>query len=219
MERQPEPELMLEEEQVRAYAQADFNEPHSMFINKFLHYFPDEIIDGRVLDLGCGAADISCRVARAFPNCKVDGVDASETMLRYGREFIATQGVTEQVQLFNGYLPHLEISTHYDAVISNSLLHHLANPLDLWETVKKAAKPSGIIFIMDLLRPSRPEDVDFLVKRHAANEPEILRRDFFNSLHAAYTVEEIEAQLQTSGLYYLDVYEVSDRHWIALGRL
>ncbi len=219
MERQPEPELMLEEEQVRAYAQADFNEPHSMFINTFQHYFPDEIIDGRVLDLGCGAADISCRFARAFPNCKVDGVDASETMLRYGREFITTQELTEQVQLFNGYLPHLEISTYYDAVISNSLLHHLANPLDLWETVKKAVKPSGIVFIMDLLRPSRPEDVDFLVKRHAASEPEILRRDFFNSLHAAYTIEEIEAQLQTSGLYYLDVYEISDRHWVALGRL
>lgn len=219
MERQPEPELMLEEEQVRAYAEADFNEPHSMFIALFQHYFPDEIINGRVLDLGCGAADISCRFACAFPECKIDGIDASETMLRHGRELIVTHELSEQVHLFNDYIPSTTLMTDYDAVICNSLLHHLANPLDLWETVKKSVKPSGIIFIMDLLRPARPEDVDFLVKRHAANEPEILRRDFFNSLHAAYTVEEIETQLQMSGLYYLDVYEVSDRHWVALGRL
>jgi hypothetical protein len=85
--------------------------------------------------------------------------------------------------------------------------------------VKRTIKPSGAIFIMDLMRPSSREEASYLVKKYSSNEPEILQRDFFNSLLAAYTIAEVEAQLQTTGLYYLEIHEVSDRHWVAVGRL
>jgi ubiquinone/menaquinone biosynthesis C-methylase UbiE len=220
VERIPEPELMLTVDQVQAYASADFNEPHSMFIRLFQHYFPDEVVNGMVLDLGCGAADISCRFAHTFPDCSIDGVDASENMLTYGRNLVEKQGLSGRVHLLNGYIPNLTLPRlRYDVVISNSLLHHLSNPLSLWETIKRSVKPSGTIFIMDLLRPASREDAQYLVTKHAKQEPEILQRDFFNSLLAAYTVTEIEAQLQRIGLYYLEIYEVSDRHWVAVGRL
>lgn len=220
MERIPEPELMLEPQQVAAYAQADFSEPHSMFMRLFQQYFPDELVNGMVLDLGCGAADISCRFAQTFPECSIDGVDASETMLIQGRNLAIKQNVSERVHLLNGYVPNLTLPRlRYDVAISNSLLHHLTNPLSLWETVKRTIKPSGAIFIMDLMRPSSREEASYLVKKYSSNEPEILQRDFFNSLLAAYTIAEVEAQLQTTGLYYLEIYEVSDRHWVAVGRL
>ncbi len=35
MNRTPEPELMLEQEQARAYFEADFEEPHGRFIELF----------------------------------------------------------------------------------------------------------------------------------------------------------------------------------------
>ncbi|MEZ5671941.1 MAG: class I SAM-dependent methyltransferase [Thiotrichaceae bacterium] len=220
MERIPEPELMLEPQQVEAYAHADFDEPHSMFIQLFKHYFPDELVNGMVLDLGCGTADISCRFARAFPDCAIDGVDASETMLSYGRNIVIKQGFNERIHLLNGYVPNLTLPRlRYDVALSNSLLHHLANPLSLWETIKRTIKPSGAIFIMDLLRPSSREEASYLVNKYAKNEPEILQRDFFNSLLAAYSIAEVEAQLQTTDFYYLEMYEVSDRHWVAVGRL
>jgi ubiquinone/menaquinone biosynthesis C-methylase UbiE len=220
VERIPEPELMVAPEQVAVYASADFSEPHSMFIRLFQQYFPDEVVNGMVLDLGCGAADISCRFAQAFPDCSLDGVDASETMLTYGRNLVEKQGLSERVHLLNGYIPNLTLPRlRYDVIISNSLLHHLANPLSLWETIKRSVKPSGAIFIMDLLRPPSREEAHYLVKTHSKQEPEILQQDFFNSLLAAYSVAEIEAQLQAIGLYYLEIYEVSDRHWVAVGRL
>jgi len=225
MERIPEPELMLTSEQVHAYASADFNEPHTMFIRLFQHYFPDEVVNGMVLDFGCGAADISCRFAQTFPDCSIDGVDASETMLTYGRNLVEKQGLSGRVHLLNGYIPNLTLPRlRYDVIISNSLLHHLANPLSLWETIKRSLKPSGTIFIMDLLRPPSREEAQYLVTKHSPSnlkqeELKILQHDFFNSLLAAYTVTEIEAQLQAIGLYYLEIYEVSDRHWVAVGRL
>ena len=63
MQRIPEPELMDEAEQARAYAQADFAEPNQRFVDCFEAEFP-ELQQGAVLDLGCGPGDIVLRLAR-----------------------------------------------------------------------------------------------------------------------------------------------------------
>ncbi len=44
MKRIPEPELMNSPEQARAYAEADFSEPHNMFVEKFAECFPDDVV-------------------------------------------------------------------------------------------------------------------------------------------------------------------------------
>ncbi|MCP4716998.1 MAG: class I SAM-dependent methyltransferase, partial [Deltaproteobacteria bacterium] len=69
MQRIAEPELMLDKEQARAYAEADFDEPHSMFIDLFRERFRERECEGYVLDLGCGPGDITFRFARAYPCC------------------------------------------------------------------------------------------------------------------------------------------------------
>ena len=77
MDRVPEPELMLDRDQARAYASADFEEPHSHFITLLQQKLPDLPTDGRALDLGCGSGDIALRFARAFPAWSVEAVDGS----------------------------------------------------------------------------------------------------------------------------------------------
>jgi hypothetical protein len=57
------------------------------------------------------------------------------------------------------------------------------------------------------------------VAREAGGEPEILQRDFFYSLCAAYTPDEVRAQLASAGLAHFAFESVSDRHWIAYGAL
>jgi len=58
-----------------------------------------------------------------------------------------------------------------------------------------------------------------MVQQYSANEPKILRHDFYHSLLAAYNIEEVAAQLQSAGLIRLHLHEVSDRHWVAVGHL
>jgi trans-aconitate methyltransferase len=96
MHRIPEPELMDDPAQAKAYAEADFSEPHSMFVEEFRRVFPDLRVHGHFLDLGCGPADITVRFARAFPLCVVDGVDGAEAMLRLGRERIHREALGGQ---------------------------------------------------------------------------------------------------------------------------
>jgi ubiquinone/menaquinone biosynthesis C-methylase UbiE len=220
MQRVPEPELMDEEDQAKAYAEADFSEPHDHFVSLFRSAFPDDTLAGAVLDLGCGSADVTVRFARAFPNCRIDGVDGAEAMLGFGRKAVRSTGLEQRIRLIRAYLPDATLPlTSYDAVISNSLLHHLADPMVLWASVKRWGKSGAPIFIMDLLRPESEEQLNELVRQYAADAPEVLKRDFSNSLRAAYRPDEIRAQLEKAGLADFAVTIVSDRHLVVSGRL
>lgn len=218
MDRIPEPDLMNEEKQAYAYAHADFSEPHNNFIVQFQALFPNNI-QGAVLDIGCGPGDISCRFAKAYPNCKIEGIDGSKAMLELGKALIYNYKVQDRVSLHYAYLPQDKPpQTQYDAVISNSLLHHLTNPFILWDAVKTYAKTGAPIFIMDLMRPETTKLAEKIVEKYAATEPLILQQDFFHSLCAAYTVSEIRAQLQSANCEYLTIEVLSDRHFCIYGR-
>lgn len=218
MERIPEPELMDEPTQARAYSEADFAEAHDRFVKLFRDQFP-AFDRGAVLDLGCGPADVTLRFARAYPGVTVDGVDGAEAMLALGEARIAQAGVCDRVRLSRVRLPADELpAPRYDAVISNSLLHHLASAETLWETVGHVLPEGAPIFIMDLSRPASVADAQALVTRYAASAPAVLRNDFYHSLLAAYRPAEIQVQLHAAGLGHLRVEEASDRHVIVFGR-
>jgi len=217
MERIPEAELMNGMAQARAYASADFSEPHSMFMTLFGEYHPSVIVN-KVLDLGCGPGDISCRFARAYPNCHVDAVDGAQAMLVQGRKLIRHHGLETRIALHHCYLPDDPLPANgYDTIISNSLLHHLAEPQTLWEGIRAVAAPASAVFIMDLLRPDSRRRAHDLVELYAAGEAAILRDDFFHSLLAAYTLNEVREQLTNAGLDGFTLAAVSDRHWCVSG--
>lgn len=218
MERVPEPELMSDPAQARAYAEADFSEPHDAFVDRFRERFPDGR-PRRVLDLGCGPADVTCRFARAYPDATIVGVDGAAAMIELARAALARAGLGERVTLVTARLPGADLpARHFDAVISNSLLHHLGDPAVLWQTIAVHAAPGAAVFVMDLARPASPAQARTYVARYAAGEPAILQRDFYNSLLAAFTPEEIRAQLARAMLPFA-VERASDRHVVIHGRV
>ena len=220
MQRILEPELMDEDEQARAYAEADFAEPNERFVG----YFDTEIhpaVRGAVLDLGCGPGDIVLRLAKRHQGLTVHGLDGSEAMLHFAVERLSREpALQSRVQFVHGILPGaaLPLAT-YDAVVSNSLLHHLHEPHVLWNAIREVAAPGAAVLVMDLYRPPTPGAAQEIVEAYSGEEPEVLKRDFFNSLCAAFEPDEVRAQLQSCGLGCLDVRTVSDRHLLVAGRL
>lgn len=218
MDRIPEPELMDDPAQALAYARGDFEQPHTQFIAQFHASFPDWCGRGHVLDLGCGPGDICRRFAQAFPETIVHGVDAATAMLHIGREDLREAGLDRRIELFKGYLPGALLPLEeYAAVISNSLLHHLHDPLALWQSVLRHAAPGAPVFVMDLRRPASRAEAAALVDTYAAGEPEVLRTDFHNSLLAAYRGGEIISQLHLAGIEWLRVEDIGDRHMMIYG--
>ena len=210
--------------QAQAYADADFSEANSLFVELLEAMAPGPMA-GRLIDLGCGPGDIPLSLLRRHAGLSAVAVDGAPNMLALAEQRLAEDAsLPARMRTLCCLLPFDNPADDlarggYDFVLSNSLLHHLADPMTLWHTVKACSAPGATVLVMDLARPDDPDAAQSLVDRYAEGAPDILRRDFLNSLHAAYRTGEIEAQLQRAGLSGLDVAKVSDRHLAVSGRL
>ena len=204
--------------QAEAYARADFAEENQGFVDRFREYFPD-FSKGRVLDLGCGPADIPIRFAKLYPACQVVGIDASVPMIRLGEQAVKQAGLADRITLRCERIDAIPGARIVDAALSNSLLHHLPNPLQFWHKLRLLVKPGSPVLVMDLLRPESPEAAQAIVDQYAAGEPDILRRDFYHSLLAAFTEDEVTTQLARMNLTRLLIDVPDDRHWVVGGMI
>jgi SAM-dependent methyltransferase len=219
MERLVEPELMVDDDQALAYSEADFAESHQAAVTSFTEAFPD-FAPERLLDLACGPADVTVRFARALPGTAIVAVDGSAAMLALGVQRLEREGLTDRITLVHRVVPDDDLSAlgAFDAVVSTSSLHHFHDPSGLWDAMRAAAAPGARLFVQDLMRPATVDDAQALVDRYAAGEPDVLRRDFLASLRAAFTPDEIRAQLAVAGLDHCTVEPVADRHLTVHGR-
>jgi SAM-dependent methyltransferase len=220
MDRVAEPELMDDEAQALAYANADFEDANSGFCGHVHARLPSVSDSALVVDLGCGPADIPVRLARRHPGWHFDAVDGAPAMLATARLAVDRAGLGSRIALHLARLPDTGLNAHaYDLVLSNSLLHHLGEPGALLNAVRVLGRPGAGVLVMDLRRPDSEKDAADLVERYSPNEPPVLKRDFYRSLLAAYRPDEVRAALGAAGLHRLSVDVVSDRHLLIWGRL
>jgi len=215
MERVLEPELMDDERQSIAYARADFSSSNQFFVDGVINEFPRPL--STAVDIGCGPGDVMIRLARALPDLRITAIDASAPMIALARGAVMTEGLSDRIELVQGYVPGVALKAlSFDAVLSKDLLHHVPDPSVLWKEIARLARPGAVIYVMDLVRPSTPEEARRIVDRVAAREDPILREDFYNSLCAAFTVDELREQVAAAGLD-LEVRQASDRHALISG--
>ncbi len=212
---------MEDPEQALAYHRADFSAPHGRRVEIFRRVFPEFETGGPVLDLGCGSGDVLLRFARALPRASFTGVDGSRAMLELAAaELERDAGLRRRVRLHHAVFPSADLPPeHWQLVMSHSLLHQLHRPEVLWQTVRDVARADCRVFVADLRRPATAEDAQRIVDEQAAGEPEVLRRDFYNSLRAAFEPAEVRAQLATAGLAQLTVEPEGEQHLIVYGRI
>ncbi|HEX2790178.1 MAG TPA: class I SAM-dependent methyltransferase [Steroidobacteraceae bacterium] len=224
MERIPEPELMDDPEQALAYAEADFSVTHGARVEMFRSLMPRLALRGPVLDLGCGAGDVLLRFARAYPEAHFVGIDGSRPMLALAQRAIdAEPALRDRVRVRYGIIPQCQLPQEpWRLIMSHSLLHQLHQPQVLWQTLADCADSADggcAVFVADLRRPASELDARRMVEATSKNEPEILQRDFFNSLCAAFEPEEVRAQLDAAGLMQLEVHTHDPFHLSISGLL
>ena len=215
MRRVLEPELMDNERQSVAYAQADSRASNQLLVDRLIRDFPGHL--RTAVDIGCGPGDVVIRLARAVPDLHITAIDGSAPMIALARRAVQAAGLDTRVTVMQGYVPGVSLEDHgYDAILSKDLLHHLPDPSVLWKEIARIGRPGAAVYVMDLVRPSTSEDARRIVETVAAREDPILREDFYNSLCAAFTIDELRAQLVAAGLN-LEVTRVSDRHMLIKG--
>jgi hypothetical protein len=76
-------------------------------------------------------------------------------------------------------------------------------------------KPNGAIFIRDLLRPTDEATMNGFVDSIGDDYDEHQKMLFRDSLHAAFTLNEVKEIVQNAGLEGVKVYQSSELHWTA----
>ena len=199
-----------------AYARADFRDSDDRFVAAVLSATDTDL--RTMLDLGCGPGHLTVRLAHARPAAALTAVDGSAPMIALARDTVQRAGLAGRVTVLHQRLQELRLQTGaFDAVLSKDLLHHLPDASALWTTVARLVRPDGVVCVMDLIRPDSTEAAHEIVDRVASNADAILQQDFFNSLCAAFSIEEVRAQLVSAGLpWHVDT--IGDRHMLISGR-
>ena len=231
MERVPEPELMEEKEQVISYDEADFSEGEVNLINQINYYLLRKNISlGKkdlIVDLGCGPGNISEKLAIQWPNTKVIGIDGSKEMiLRAERN---KKIAAKQKELKNlGYVcsdikdiksNNFLINKKISLLVSNSLIHHITNLEDFFNTIRSLSSNLTVNFHKDLKRPSDEKSALELKAQCSTKYNEILTNDYYASLRASYTFKELKNFTIENDLYSLDVFEEGDNYLIVYGNV
>ncbi|KOP26105.1 methyltransferase [Hapalosiphon sp. MRB220] len=214
MERILEPEVMDSAEEAIEYDAMDFTEVNSAFAQEAIALGSSE--ETVVLDAGTGTARIPILMCQMRPNWQVVAVDLAASMLEIASSHVQEAGLQNQIRLELVDVKHMPYADgQFDMVVSNSLVHHLPNPLSLFRELKRVLKPNGGIFIRDLFRPQDEATMNALVDSIGTEYNEHQKKLFRDSLHAALTINEVKDLLSEVGLQAVEVYQSSDRHWTA----
>jgi ubiquinone/menaquinone biosynthesis C-methylase UbiE len=213
MQRVLEPEVMDTLAEAVEYDAMDFIEVNTAFAKQAVELSPPSAI---ILDAGTGTARIPIIICQIRQDWQVIGIDLAENMLQLGRKNVEAAGLEKQIKLEivdSKQLPYGD--GYFDMVMSNSLVHHLPDPLPFFLEIKRVLKPNGAIFIRDLIRPVDEATMNGIVHRIGAEYDEHQKMLFRDSLHAAFSIDEVKVLIERSGLGGIHIYQSSDLHWTA----
>lgn len=213
MQRVLEPEVMDSWEEAVAYDAMDFTEVNAAFAQRAIELGSPV---ATVLDAGTGTARIPVLLCQQRPQWQVTGIDLAENMLRIGFQHVEKARLQQQIILQCVDVKQLPYPNgHFDIVISNSLVHHLPNPLPCFQELKRVLKPNGALLIRDLLRPPDEATMNAWVESIGTDYDAHQKQLFRDSLHAAFTLDEVNQLIAQAGFESVKVYQSSERHWTA----
>ena len=211
-----EPEAMESADEAREYDLMDHAAVNAAFVADLLTAVARRSLlrEGFVLDVGTGTARIPGELCRREPACRVVGIDLAEEMLRVGLRNVADVGLAGRVSLQRARVTALPFrDACVPVLMSNSLIHHLPEPIAAFGEMYRIVSSGGVVFVRDLFRPASRSELDHLVRVHAAEATPAQRQLFADSLHAALTVDEVRGIVRTFPFSRVSVEPTSDRHW------
>ncbi len=217
-----EPEVMDSEKEAQEYNDMDHSVVNQHFVEELFQFARDqdpaaadaEFDFGDVLDLGTGTALIPVELCRQDHECRVMAVDLAVSMLELARYNVEAAGMIERITLAQVDAKKMGYDRGaFDLVMSNSIIHHIPDPVVCLQEMVRVTAEDGLLFIRDLMRPQDAETLEALVLTYTGKESEYSQRLFRDSLHAALSLDEIRDLVASLGFDPNSVQATSDRHW------
>lgn len=212
MQRVLEPEYMDTVDEAQSYAAMDHSIVNGLVVDRFL------ALGGgacrKVIDLGTGPGDIPFLLAQRSPIPSILGVDAAETMLALARPKAKSLGLEARVTFAKADVKALPFADgSFDGVFSNTILHHIPEPVVFVREAARVLQKGGVLLIRDLYRPKDLAECKRLVALHAGDAPKDHQQLLLQSLCAALTLDEAVQVAKAAGIGHAKVAMNSDRHY------
>ena len=107
----------------------------------------------RVLELACGAGVGLTKLARAYPACRLVGLDGDAYSLDLARENLRQAGLHEQVELVQSTLEDLDRAEAFDLVLINISMHECRDIERVTANVHRVLAPDGVFVVSDFPFP------------------------------------------------------------------
>lgn len=217
-----EPEVMDSEKEAQEYNDMDHSVVNQHFVEELFQFARNqdpvaadaEFDFGDVLDLGTGTALIPVELCRQDHECRVMAVDLAVSMLELARYNVEAAGMIERITLAQVDAKKMGYDRGaFDLVMSNSIIHHIPDPVICLQEMVRVTAEDGLLFIRDLMRPQDVETLEALVLAYTGKESEYSQKLFRDSLHAALSLDEIRDLVASLGFDPNSVQATSDRHW------
>ena len=213
-----EPEVMDTLEEAFEYDSMDHSQVNEVFCNDF--FAARNLTDGvQILDVGTGTAQIPIAMCKRNSGLKITAIDLAESMLTLGNKNIQTARLEDSitlVQVDSKKMPYPDES--FDQVISNSIIHHIPNPVECFKEMIRVTKKDGLLFVRDLLRPDSFAELQNIVNLHAGDATPKQKQLFTDSLHASLSLSEVREMVKLFGFEAFTVIQSSNRHWTFTAR-
>ena len=205
-----EPEVMDTAEESAAYDQMDHSAPNKAFVERAVALGAG----GSILDLGCGPGHLPLLLCEAIDGATVLGVDLAASMIELAEAHRLRSPHRDRVSYQVADAKALgDLATgSFDAVVSNSLLHHIPEPSGFLRECARLVRPGGTLLVRDLFRPPTAERALELVELHAGDCTPVQKELFRASLHAALAPGELRVLADEVGLEDAELVIDSDRH-------
>ena len=213
-----EPEVMDTVAEAVDYNSMDHSAVNRVFVDDFLAALSRSNTTSdtvpQIFDAGTGTALIPLELLSRAVRAVVTASDLAEQMLIVARDNVRAAGQTKSIRLVRSDCKQLpDAPATYDAVMSNSIVHHIPEPRLVLAELWRILKPGGLLFVRDLMRPADAATLDTLVQTYAGSANSHQRQMFRDSLHAALTVDEVGGRLRQIHIPTASVRATSDRHW------
>jgi ubiquinone/menaquinone biosynthesis C-methylase UbiE len=206
-----EPEVMDSAAEAHDYDAMDHSTVNRVFVADLLAVWNGR---GPVLDVGAGTAQIPIELCRRHPSAEVTAIDLAEHMLALARQNVQSAGLAARIRPEKQNARTMTYAAgSFQAVISNSIVHHIPEPAAVFAEMVRVCAPGGLLFVRDLMRPSDLPTLNRLVDTYAAGANNHQRKMFSESLHAALTLDEVRHIVAAFGFDPATVQATSDRHW------
>ncbi len=221
--RRLEPEVMDTVAEAVDYNGMDHSHVNRVFVDDLLTALAPVTppLEGtwRVFDAGTGTALIPLELMSRGIRAVITAGDLAEQMLIVARNNVRAAGLSDAIRLVLTDCKHLPAAdATYHAVMSNSIVHHIPEPLSVFAEMWRVLQPGGLLFVRDLMRPVDLAMLDHLVQTYAGEANAHQQQMFRDSLHAALTLSDVNGLLQQVGIPCDAVRATSDRHWTVVAR-